>query len=397
MWGLGRSEAIACATGFDARSHRFSDCAGVRRCGGPATPLTKLVSPPPPPPPPPARIAGTMPRAKSVVSASSSSTISPGKIRSRCNRKTVDTCVSDTLDAFSRTSLQELVELLEEDPQKIFPTLAFARKPLEYGKPKTAQSGEEPFHHTYRKMYRIPKEVAQEVLVSYTDPDGLDLATIKACERKEDGVSRNLFYFAHNIGGHTPWPKFAHDRAVFRATFAEVHQHYGKRATTIVTKVVDGEHAIDWSKCGAYVMEPADGYPKTHLVHCSGKKIALQGSGVEISSATVDWGMVDNYDETKAKIRVKKSVTPCLELFPKDFQAQTKTAWRQTEFLQRFANKAQAQVHGAGDEDEQMSENGPEPAALTAAALAKSQAKRKAAPLAAPPAAAGRKTARRTT
>lgn len=209
---------------------------------------------------------------KSVVSATSSSLSPAGKLRCR-SKKSVDNCISDTLDAFSRSSLQELVDLLEEEPANIFPALAFARKPLEYGKPKAAATGEEPFHNTYRKMYSIPKEFAQEVITSYTDENIMDLHTFTACEKKEEGVSRNVFYFLHNIGSHSPWPRFCHDRSVFRLTFRQVHAHHGSRALKIATKLSDGEPTIDWTRFGACVIEPAEGFPKTHLTHVSGAKL----------------------------------------------------------------------------------------------------------------------------
>lgn len=333
-----------------------------------------------------------------VAKAATSSSVSPAsKLRALSGRKAVDTCISDTLDAFSRSSLQELVEILEQDPQKIFPTLAFARKPLEFTAAKTAISGDEPFHHTYRKMYRIPKEVAQDVIISYLAENQMNLSTLKACEKKEDGVSRNLFYFLHNITGHSPWPKFCHDRTVFRLTFKDVHEHYSSRATKIVTRLSDGEPMIDWQRFGAYVAEPLDTYPKTHLLHISGERVSLAETGVDIADATTDWGMVENYDETKAKIRVKKSVASCLELFGREFQARVKAAWRQKEFLQKFASAAQAAINGEPESDEEGEEeegaSAPAPAQRGAAPRLKITSKRKAP--SAPPAAAKR-TARRT-
>lgn len=99
---------------------------------------------------------------KSIVSTSTSTSSPAAKGKTVRRGKEVDTCIADTLDAFSRTSLMELIELLEADPAKIFPTLAFARKPLDFSAKKAADDEEdEKFHSTYRKMYRIPKEVAR--------------------------------------------------------------------------------------------------------------------------------------------------------------------------------------------------------------------------------------------
>jgi hypothetical protein len=102
--------------------------------------------------------------------------------------------ISSTLDSMEGEALDELIELLESDPRKIFPTLRWAKSSvLAKRQDEKDPEAEEPFNNTYRKLYRIPKDFLREFLPTLTSqPMMITCDLLARIERAEDGAIRDL-------------------------------------------------------------------------------------------------------------------------------------------------------------------------------------------------------------
>jgi len=266
-------------------------------------------------------------------------------------------------------AFDELWATLEAEPAKVMPVLAFAKKSPAEMCPRTVSDEDAPYHDTYRKLWRYPKEYAQQYLLDvpkYARAE-IDLPMLKLPEKGEDDICRRLWYFAHDCDGTAPWPRFAHSKAVFKRAFSLMYESYGRRLDTLILDTTGDKVKVDWRSWGAFVFLPIDKYPKTHVMHVSGQKAELIGSGFSIDGSA-GFTITDTWHTIKAEVRYKKSSVKIIELFSEEFQrAQKQRAARVRERMQVFANQAQSEVgEDPGDEDASPSKK----AKLTVEALA---------------------------
>lgn len=274
-----------------------------------------------------------------------SSTTTPAKRAAKRARQSPGggTAVGAAMQELIDEAMDELMEILEREPNKVALVLRFAKKSPAEMEPKANPDADAPFHHTYRKLWRYPKECAQAYLTEIPRFSiTMDIPLLKLLEKGEDDVSRKLWYFAHDCDGTAPWPQFAHNKQVFKQCFAAIYEECGRRLDGL--KINSAESKVDWMQFGAYVFLPVGGFPKTEIKHISGKTASLEDAGLSIAEAA-HFSVSDNWHTMKAEARYKKNSVRCIDLFPDDFkQLQKQRLARVKEWMQKFANEAQAKV-----------------------------------------------------
>ena len=250
--------------------------------------------------------------------------------------------ISDIIQA----NIDKIVEELENHPEKVLPTKEFVfSESAVVAAPKSSDSTaeEEPFHNSYRKLYRMPKDFSKEY-ICFVSGGKLTVDTLTILEKNADGTLRAIFYFAFNVAPSTPWPVHCHNKKIFRKTFQLWHdgEVCGKRLANIVLKEVDGKLYVDWNKWGYYIIiQTADGKYKV----CYTPK-----REDELFTTTLDFpitGAVDilqNWSPTGAQLKVGKITTSIIDLFTREVKSKIEQAVRVTPLIARFAVQAKAIV-----------------------------------------------------
>lgn len=279
--------------------------------------------------------------------------------KSRKRGRTTESAINSTMDTMEQEALDELVELLKQDPRKIFPTLRWAQSSAVAARaeaPPADDEDEGDFHDTYRKLYRVPKDFLRQFLPSLPEMAlRLTSEALARLEKSEDGAVRNLFFWACNVSTDTVWPPFCHKKRIFREVFTNVVVDRGNRLSGIVTKEVGEKLFVDWTKCGVYVFGPAGG-KKEWVEHVPTKTRAqLAECGFE-----GEFDVQNNWHELKVELRVRRQVTRITEFFEEDFVNSLKASHVKTRaYLQEKANNARAKLDdGEGGEEEPTSNSG---------------------------------------
>lgn len=239
-------------------------------------------------------------------------------------------------------SLNELMEICRADPKQILPLIRMAKQDLAHEEPEDEQpSGEKPFHNSYTKLQRCPKEFLRSYLPDLSGGQLTD-KHLRHLERNDDGSTRSIFYYACNVMGGTKWPSFCLDRDVFRRAFRIAHDKNEKPLTKIrfIDADDDDKIKVDWSRWGHFVLLPegAD-QAKKELVH------TLTKEKVDISDLGVcgECAVAYNWDALKAVVKWRRQTQVLYELFPKDFQKKLKAQVRR-EDLPSIAATAKAEL-----------------------------------------------------
>lgn len=210
--------------------------------------------------------------------------------------------MKDALDKLVEENLEKIMELLRAELAKVFPclemlkteTFGITAPQLDDG---DDEDDETPFHECYTRMHRLPKDFAKAYMANL-NPD-LETETLNQVEKAQSGSVRAIFYSSHGIVASSAWPRFAHDKRVFRQAFADVHVQLGERLKSIKFTDSAGKTYVDWNKWGVYRMEDPNKTGKlTHVCHVATKEsaeldIALPG----------EYKLLENWDDLKAKVQ----------------------------------------------------------------------------------------------
>jgi len=240
--------------------------------------------------------------------------------------------------------IAQLVEKCRADPSRTSLCLQVAMRP-KVPKATVIEEGEEPeapFHATYAKLYRTPKEDIKLYLAA-TAPEIITEDILCKCEKAQDGSIRNAFYYSHHVLGSTAWPRFAHDKFVWRSTFKCRHAEVGSRLLEIVFVDFDGPKGerlkkIDWNSWGQFTLAPDDSDKKTEIVAtCDGSKVALD------DPITGPYQIVNNWSIGDAEIQYKNYRIPIYKLFLKKLAPKPNffDPDRVSESLTRFATEGE--------------------------------------------------------
>eukprot|EP00971_Amphidinium_carterae_P129168 2558588-Amphidinium_carterae.1 len=215
----------------------------------------------------------------------------------------LDSIVQGTIDGMVTEALDELVGLLKAEPAKIYPCLRLARRSnLEVTKAAEDATREPPFHESYKKFYRLPKDFATSYLLNIHDaPDWLTQTVMKQLERSDSGAAKEIFYFIHGVKSDSPWPKFCLARNTFREAFRELNDHLSCRSlSNLAVEFVNNIAVrVNWKKFGCFVLHPVEGFPKTHVHSCFGFTAPLEGF-VQISDE--NYTIRENWIDEKAEL-----------------------------------------------------------------------------------------------
>lgn len=222
----------------------------------------------------------------------------------------VTTSVSTLLVSMQEEGLDELIELCRQDPRKILPLLRVAKQDsLVEDTALEPTSGEKPFHMSYTKLQRIPKDFLRSWLPDVLPkPNKFDDTTLKNLERNEPGSLRQIFYVACKVLPTSKWPKLCLERDIFRETFARCHAQNGA--------------LLKW---GVYIAISDAGGVLSTLRHVTTKRDAdISDLGVPANNFCIS----QNWEPFKAAIKWKRQTQNLFELFPKDAQRKIKEEMR---------------------------------------------------------------------
>eukprot|EP00971_Amphidinium_carterae_P351491 6492139-Amphidinium_carterae.3 len=261
----------------------------------------------------------------------------------------LDNIVQGTIDGMVTEALDELIGLLKAEPAKIYPCLRLARRSnCEVTKAADDATREPPFHESYKKLYRLPKDFATTYLLQLLEaPEWLTANVLRQLEKSDAGASKEIFFFIHAVRPDSPWPKFCLSRTTFRQAFRELNEYLPKRSLADI----DIEYSenripmrVNWQKFGCFVLHPLSSFPKTHAYHCSGVSAPLE------SFPTINnfnYSIRENWLDEKAELVSGNCCARLLDFFPAEAKTEILDSLRVGEFLQTAANRAhQQQVFG---------------------------------------------------
>lgn len=218
----------------------------------------------------------------------------------------ITTSVSTLLVNMQEEGLDELIELCRQDPRKILPLLRVAKQDsLVEDTALEPASGEKPFHMSYTKLQRIPKDFLRSWLPDVLPkPSTFDDKTLNSLERNEPGSLRQIFDVACKVLPTTKWPKLCLERDIFRETFARCHAQNGALLKTMVFKDDDDDKInVDWTKWGVYIAIGDAGGVLSTLRHVTTKRDAdISDLGVPANNFCIS----QNWEPFKAAIKWKR-------------------------------------------------------------------------------------------
>lgn len=236
-------------------------------------------------------------------------------------------------------NIEKILEILRAEPEKVFPCYEMLRTST-FGVSKDDEEDEDddceqPLHSSYTKLHRLPKDFVKAYVQEKNADYTLDI--LNRLEKHNPGSVRHLFFHAHGVAGGTSWPKFAHDRSVFRAAFGSVHESLGSRLSSLKTVEEDGKISVDWNNWGGYKLYPEEKPEKTHVKHVkSGKEAALD------HPENGNYRLLENWDECKAKVQHQRTTTPLIDFFGAAFKLECEKRAKSTETIQNAANQVEA-------------------------------------------------------
>ena len=222
--------------------------------------------------------------------------------------------INTVFDKLQKEALEEIQKLLATEPLKIMPALQLLRGDGLVPKPKDL-SDDRPFPMTYIKLYQCPKATLMELLPElepgiFRSPD-----FCKRLEMATKGTLHNAWYMAMAATASSKWPRFAHNRDVFKKCCMNLYQAKGNRLQNVTfTFNAKGDPVLEWNTSGIYTLLPASEPIKTHVQHIIHGKVALE------ECMTIQEGsftMVSNWSETAAKLEVGRIVQPLSAFFPR--------------------------------------------------------------------------------
>ena len=272
------------------------------------------------------------------MASSSGSTTSTNASPLKKARSSGDAC-SNALDALQISALSDLVTHLQDSPHTILPTLHWVQK-ADFDRASKPTSGEPPFHSTYRKLYRIPKDFLRGFLPDLVGQDSaLTSDSISLLEKGEDGVARKLFFYATNTSTDTAWPQHAHDKGIFRSTFLAAANSHGNRLHSIVMHKDGLVMKVNWKQWGCYVLTPLDKCEKTKILHVA------TGTEADLDEVVKSYEVRENWHHLKAQIKLKRSWTNCVDYFEAEFKTNRISSYRDNKAtLHKLASAAYAKL-----------------------------------------------------
>ena len=227
---------------------------------------------------------------------------------------TVGQATQGLMAAVLEEAIAEIVTLLRENTSKILPALNIIRGndlvPAQVD--EVAPADEKPFHRSYTKLQRLPKEFARELLTAEADRPEITIEIFEQLERGAEGSTRAAFYYAHKVLPATAWPKFALDKGVFRATFKARHADCGNLMKTMPLITKGDKLCIDWNSWGVYKLLPDGKVAKTQVHHVKLQKTA----NLPITIGAEDEYLIqNNWDDLRATLKYKTLLTPILNMF----------------------------------------------------------------------------------
>lgn len=273
-----------------------------------------------------------MPRS---VGAGSSATASPAASKKAWLKTGIDPMLAD--------ALEELTELLVSELVKILPCLRDAKSEKYLFKsdaPATNDADDIPFHKTYKKLYRAPKDFPRAYLLQLSMDNGrrdLDDELLQAAEKASEGATREAFFYLHDVAPETTWPTFCHDRRIFKATFAQQHKNLGARIKHLVYNRMGNKVQYDETSSGQYRLLPIEGYPKTHIEY---KHLSLKAELQDFALIASEFSISANYSHMKATLKYKRASALCIDFFSDDAKAKIADHFRAAaKQLQNIANE----------------------------------------------------------
>jgi hypothetical protein len=223
--------------------------------------------------------------------------------------------INTVFDKLQKEALEEIQQLLQQEPLKIMPALQLLRGDGLVPKLKDL-SDDRPFPMTYIKLYQCPKVTVMELLPEL-EPDIFRSPDFcKRLEMATKGTLHNAWYMGMAATASSKWPKFAHNRDVFKELCKNLYQAKGNRLQNVTFAFnAKGDPILEWNTSGIYTLIPASEPIKTHVQHIIHGKVALEECmTIQEGSFTI----VSNWSESGAKIEVGRIVQPLSAFFPRD-------------------------------------------------------------------------------
>lgn len=268
------------------------------------------------------------------------------------------------LDPMLTEALQDVMDALVAEPAKMLPCLRDVKSDKYLFKDTGAGDDEAPFHSTYKRLYRSPKDFLRSYLATESDRSDLDDAMLLALDKGGESGVRDLFYYAHDCSGETPWPMFCHDRGVWRGTFRALHQHLGAKIKQAKIKRQGAKVSLDWTKFGQYILLPEADGPKQSIKFC---QLDLTAPLSDFPTVESGFLLQNNFSHTKATLKYKRSTASCLEFFDEEQRAKIHEHFKHVaKKTQDFANEAEQAREERDDDGAPDSEEGEDEAAPSA-------------------------------
>lgn len=252
---------------------------------------------------------------------------------------------ANSMDPMLFEALNDVIEALTEQPTKILPCLRDVKSDkylFQSQKNNQDDEDEQPFHSTYKKLYRTPKDFLRKYLAALAMTNGrseLDETSLVSLEKAREGTIRDLYYYLHDVAADTAWPAFCHNRRVWRETFADVHKTLGSRIKSVKILRDGTKMHINWQECGQYGLEPAEGGPKTHIVY---RQLNLRAALTDFPDIAGAFTIPGNHSHTKAVLKYKRSSASCIEFFSDEQKTAIYDHWKKhPQTIQNAANTAE--------------------------------------------------------
>lgn len=231
-------------------------------------------------------------------------------------RVSAESAMNNAIDAMSAETLEDIVKLLKENPDQIYPCYRMiASGSLKHKSGEQAEQGPKPFPATYIRLAKVPKDVIIDLAFKFEPTVFASTDRLKTLEKSVPGTLHAIFHFGMGTLPTTKWPKFAHNRVTFEKTFLERYEALGKRWHNMTFGHDDkGRYVVQWWKCGIFQLLPAgDGVAKKQVKHLGGKVTDLEDFGKGLGTS---WSVDNNWNEQEAMLVKGKYRQPVIQLFP---------------------------------------------------------------------------------
>lgn len=147
------------------------------------------------------------------------------------------------------------------------------------------------------------------------------------------------------------------------ATFTELHSQLGQRIKQLkFGKGSGGKPTLDLTTSGVFDVLP-EGCPKAHITFLP---LNLKAELTYFAPITAAWQILNNYSRMKATLKLKRSTSPCINLFEDDQNANMyERAKKTAKLLQYIANQKEQAREKDDDDDDIAGSAGEEAAAAS--------------------------------